>query len=204
MSSFERAKLRLLNGAHSTLAYVGLLLGHETVRDAMNDTVLPKFIERLMREDIAATLKPSADLTTGSYISAVLERFRNPGVKHLLSQIAWDGSKKLPVRILGTISDALQAGRSIDRLVTPVAAWMRFIVRQSRAGVPIVDPDADALATTGRSCTNEAVHDVDAFVAMDNAIARALREEPTLRRAVQAAYDELADPSAALSRRTGA
>ena len=59
VAPFERAKLRLLNGAHSTVAYVGLGLGCETVAEAMADPRLARFVERLMREDVAATLDAS-------------------------------------------------------------------------------------------------------------------------------------------------
>ena len=137
---YDRAKLRLLNGPHSTLAYLGLLRGHESVADAMRDEQLAQFVELLMTEDLTPSLGAAPGLDVEHYISAVLARFRNPGIRHLLSQIAWDGSKKLPVRIVVTIAEALRAGRPIHRLVMPIAAWMRFIVRQAKAGVAIVDP----------------------------------------------------------------
>ena len=86
----------------------------------------------------------------------MLARFRNPGIRHLLSQIAWDGSKKLPVRLTVTIAEALRAGRPIHRLVMPIAAWMRFIARQAKAGVAIVDPEAARLAAIGKACTGDA------------------------------------------------
>ena len=53
---YDRAKLRLLNGPHSTLAYLGLLRGHESVADAMRDEQLAQFVELLMTEDLAPSL----------------------------------------------------------------------------------------------------------------------------------------------------
>jgi fructuronate reductase len=76
-----------------------------------------------------------------------------------LSQIAWDGSKKLPVRLVVTIAEAMRAGRPIHRLLMPIAAWMRFIARQAKAGVAIVDPDAARLASIGAACTGDARED---------------------------------------------
>jgi fructuronate reductase len=143
---FEQAKLRLLNGAHSTLAYVGLLAGHATVADAMRDSALAAFVERLMREDIAPSLPPTPGLDLPAYITAILERFRNPAIGHRLAQIAWDGSQKLPFRLLGTIADALASDRPVDRLAVPAAAWMLFAARQVRSGEPLVDPLAVAIA----------------------------------------------------------
>ena len=148
VAAYELAKLRILNGAHSSLAYIGLLIGHETVADAMADAVLAAFIERLIRDDIIPTIEPTFDLHR--YAGEILRRFRNPAIGHKLSQIAWDGSQKLPYRLLDTVWQALQSGRSVDRLALPIAAWMFFVERQARAGVPIVDPLAGRLAEIGR------------------------------------------------------
>jgi fructuronate reductase len=150
VGAWERAKLRILNGAHSSLAYLGLLIGHETVAEAMADGALAAFVERLVRDDIIPTLAPSP-LDLDSYASDILARFRNPAIGHKLSQIAWDGSQKLPYRLLDTIADALAAGRNVERLAVPVAAWILFVERQARNGVAIVDPLADRLAEIGPS-----------------------------------------------------
>jgi fructuronate reductase len=128
---FERAKLRLLNGVHSTIAYVGLLKGHETVFEAISDPALARIAEDLMVQDIIPTLTAPRGLDLAAYAQAILGRFRNPEIRHLLSQIAWDGSQKLPFRILGTVADALEAGRSVDRLALPLAAWMHFVRRRA-------------------------------------------------------------------------
>jgi len=198
VSVYDRAKLRLLNGAHSTLAYVGLLRGNETVSDAMNDTALARFVETLMREDFAASLGPSPGLDVSAYINSLLARFRNPGIRHLLSQIAWDGSKKLPVRLTTTIGEALQAGRPVNRMVITIAAWMRFIERQAKREVPIVDPDAAQLAELGRACTGSATHDVNLFMAMQAVIPPAIAANAEFRRALEVAYERLGSPQSAV------
>ena len=147
VGAWEKAKLRILNGAHSTLAYLGLLIGHETVAEAMADAALSAFVERLIRDDIVPSLAPSP-LDLHTYAGEILERFRNPAIHHKLSQIAWDGSQKLPYRLLDTVSDALLSGRPVDRLAVPLAAWMLFIERRARSGLEIVDPLAPLLART--------------------------------------------------------
>jgi len=198
VSVYDRAKLRLVNGAHSTLAYLGLLRGCETVAQAMNDVPLASFVERMMREDIAPTLGSSTSygssrgLDVPAYIEAVLTRFRNPAMHHLLAQIAWDGSKKLPVRLIGTVEDRLRAGGSVERLVVPVAAWMRFIARQAKAGAAIVDPDAERLAATGRACTGEADADIERFVALGTVISPALAAHEPFSDPLERAYTQLA------------
>ncbi len=196
---YDRAKLRLVNGPHSTLTYLGLLRGHESVADAMRDEQLAQFVELLMTEDLAPSLGEAPGLDIGHYISAVLARFRNPGIRHLLSQIAWDGSKKLPVRILVTIAEALRAGRPIHRLVMPVAAWMRFVVRQAKAGVAIVDPESERLAEIGRACTGDARSDVARFSVFESVLPPSLLSQQAFRAALEAAYDRLAIPHSAIT-----
>lgn len=158
---FENAKLRLLNGAHSTLAYVGLLMGLVTVRDAMACQPLAAFAERLMRQDIAPSIRPPAEMDLSAYIDAVLARFANPAIAHQLAQIAWDGSQKLPYRLCDTIRDARAAGRSVERLAVPIAAWFRFLELRKASGEKLIDPRAEALlAGAGEPAALLAMRDV--------------------------------------------
>jgi fructuronate reductase len=99
-----------------------------------------------MHEDIAGSLKPVEGLDVQSYAGAVQDRFRNPAIRHLLSQIAWDGSQKLPYRLLDTVRDRLAAGHDVARLAVPVAAWIAFLRRKAEAGDKITDPLAEVLA----------------------------------------------------------
>lgn len=167
IAGFDRAKLRLLNGPHSALAYLGLLLELETVSDAMRHPDLAAWLERLMREDIAPTLGAMDGFDAQGYVGAILARFRNAAIRHRLAQIAWDGSQKIPVRLLGTIADARSAGRPIDRLCLPVAAWMHFVRRQAQAGVALDDPMASMLADIGATMSGEAQHDVTALLVIE-------------------------------------
>ncbi|HEX5181519.1 MAG TPA: mannitol dehydrogenase family protein [Allosphingosinicella sp.] len=149
VDAWEKAKLRILNGAHSSLAYLGLPLGHGTVADAMADAALAGFVTRLIREDIVPSLEPSP-IDLALYSGQILTRFRNPAIGHKLSQIAWDGSQKLPYRLLDAIAEARAAGRGIERLAVPIAAWLLFVEQRAQAGIAIVDPLAEQLAEIGR------------------------------------------------------
>jgi fructuronate reductase len=188
---YDRAKLRLVNGAHSTLAYIGLLRGRSTVAEAMRDAPLARFCERLMREDIAPSLHGPGRLELSGYIDATLARLRNPGVRHQLAQIAWDGSKKLPVRLLSTLAEALAAGRPIERLALPIAAWMRFIVGRARTGEPLSDPAAVRLLGLGRACTGEPESDVARFLTLEDTFGARLVAAPAFERALVNAYRAL-------------
>ncbi|VXC44792.1 mannitol dehydrogenase family protein [Sphingomonas sp. AX6] len=150
---FELAKLRMLNGAHSTLAYLGLIAGHETVDQAVADPAIRDVVDRLMREEAATTLPVVAGLDPHAYADALLARFANPALRHKLIQIAMDGSQKLPQRLLGTIADARAKGIDPHAAITGVAAWMRHVERVGRA---IDDPMADALGRIPESAADDA------------------------------------------------
>ena len=95
---FEQRKLWLLNGSHSLLAYAGHVRGHETVAEAIADPVVRGWVEQWWDEAAAHLTLPPSDVA--AYREALLERFANPRIRHLLAQIAADGSQKIPVRIL--------------------------------------------------------------------------------------------------------
>jgi fructuronate reductase len=190
--AWEQTKLRLLNGAHSTLAYVGLQFGCATVGEAIRDAKLGPFVERLMREDIAATLRSTRGLDIPDYIGALLRRLRNPAVTHRLIQIAADGSQKIPYRLLETIADLLAAGRPIARPSAAVAAWMRFVRSAAQRGVALNDPLAPRLTALGMSCTGSGAADVPRFLALGEVFPRDLAREPRFNAALVSAYDDLA------------
>jgi fructuronate reductase len=120
---FEIAKLRMLNGCHSLMAYTGLLCGHHTVDQAIADPVIRALVDRLMRE-AAATLPVVPGLEPARYAAELIERFANPALEHRLAQIAMDGSQKLPQRLLGTMADHLRKGSHAEAAATGVAAWL--------------------------------------------------------------------------------
>jgi fructuronate reductase len=192
VAAYDRAKLRLLNGAHSSLAYLGLLAGHETVAGAMEDADLAAFIGTMMKRDILPTLEAPRGLDLDAYIQAILKRFRNPAIRHALAQIAWDGSQKLPFRLLGTIHDNLKAGRPIDRLCVPVAAWMHFVRRKAGDGEQVVDPLAKRLFDIGKSCQNRASADLPMFLALEQVFAPSLAGNEIFTSGLARAYDGLA------------
>jgi fructuronate reductase len=193
VKAFEFAKLRLLNGAHSTLTYVGLLMGYSSVGETMKDARLAGFVGRMMREDIVPSLRQTRGLDFESYIADILQRFHNPALTHKLYQIASDGSQKLPYRILGTIADALDTGRPIDRLAVPIAAWMQFVAREAKAGRTFADPLSDTLVKIGQACVGKARQDLPRFLALTNVFTRGLANNQDFVATVGAAYDRYAD-----------
>ena len=138
---FELMKLRMLNGSHSTLAYLGYLAGHAFVSDAIADPDFHALIRGLMNDEVMPTLsREVGDLA--AYRDALLARFANPALKHRTWQIAMDGSQKLPQRLLGTIRDRLASGQPITRLALGVAGWMRYVTGIDEQGrtIDVRDP----------------------------------------------------------------
>ncbi len=146
VGGYEKAKLRILNGAHSTLAYLGLLRGHASVADAMRDDELARFVDRMIRDDIVPMLPAVPGLDLDAYREAVLARFRNPAIVHRLDQIAQDGSQKLPYRLGDTLAANRASGRMPERVVAALGGWVAFLMQRTAAGIPIVDPAGDRLA----------------------------------------------------------
>jgi fructuronate reductase len=122
VAPFEQRKLWLLNGAHSMLAYAGSIRGHVTVADAMRDETCVRWLEEWWEAASRQLTLPAAD--NASYRAALTERFANPRMRHRLDQIAWDGSQKLPIRVLPTLRSEHAAGRLPSGATRPVAAWV--------------------------------------------------------------------------------
>jgi len=144
----EQLKLRVLNGTHSTLAYLGALAGYATIAEAVRDPELAATAEALITEDVLPTLTPPAGVDVAAYGRTVLARFADPALRHRTTQIAMDGSQKLPLRLLGTVRDARAAGRTPRHAIRGVAAWMAYVTAgRSRDGAPLPldDPIADRL-----------------------------------------------------------
>lgn len=148
VAPYEEMKLRLLNGAHSSLAYLGYLAGHETIDSAVADPVFARFIRRLMDEEVTPTLKVPSGFDVTAYKERLLSRFANKALQHRTWQIAMDGSQKLPQRLLNTVRERLRAGAPIERLALAVAGWMRYVAGVDEDGRPIDvrDPMADRFA----------------------------------------------------------
>ena len=120
---FEDMKLRLLNGAHSGIAYLGLLSGHATVDRAFADPAIRQFVDGLWAEAIP-TLPQDAGLDAIAYTAELAQRFSNTALAHRTAQIANDGSQKLPQRIVASALDRLEKGLPPEHLSLVVAAWI--------------------------------------------------------------------------------
>lgn len=140
---YETAKLRMLNGAHSALAYLGLERGHEFVHQAVGDPALRPLIERLMRHEAATSIAVAPGQDLDAYATDLLARFDNPSLNHRLIQIAMDGSQKIPQRWLQTLAVHAARDERCPAILAALGAWLRHVRGDQR---PVDDPLAARLA----------------------------------------------------------
>lgn len=166
IAPWEEAKLRLLNGAHSGLAYLGGLAGIAFVHEVVATPGGRRFVEALW-DEAEATLTPPPGLDPAAYRTALLRRFADPGLRHRTVQIAMDGSQKLPQRLLAPIAARLARGQGIETLALAVAAWMRWQSGRTDTGEVFVVDDPLARETARRLAgLNDPAEQVGALLGM--------------------------------------
>lgn len=178
---FEQRKLWLLNGSHSLLAYAGPILGHETVADAIADPVVRGWVEDWWDEASRHLTLPTLEIA--DYRRALIDRYQNPAICHVLAQIATDGSQKLPVRIVPTLRAERAAGRLPLGAARVVGAWVCHL---RGLGAPIQDARGAEVAALVCGSLDDAVAATLAFLGAD------LARDEILHDAVRAHARDLA------------
>ncbi len=181
VAGFEKAKLRLLNCLHSTLAYAGSLAGFETVFEATSDENFFKFISDLASDEVIGSFVPPKELDVEQYGKDIIQRFLNPEIRHLLSQIAWDGSQKLQMRILPIIRDNLALNRSTKLLSLSLACWFEFICKAVKDQQEIVDPLADEFYQLKPLKSDNSTEIVEAFLNIESIFGTDLKSNTTIK-----------------------
>lgn len=138
---FEEMKLRMLNGSHSFLAYLGYLAGYQHINDCMGDENYRRAAHDLMLKEQAPTLKVQ-NVDLARYADLLIERYTNPALRHRTWQIAMDGSQKLPQRMLDSVRWHLADNSSFALLALGVAGWMRYVggVDEQGNAIEVCDP----------------------------------------------------------------
>jgi fructuronate reductase len=186
VAPFETMKLRLLNGRHSTLAYLGFLAGHEFIWQASADPLLATLVERLMAEEVMPTLVAPPGVDLRAYGAQLMQRFRNPALPHRTQQIAMDGSQKLPQRLLATVRERLAGGGSIANLALAIAGWIRYASGVDEHGKPIAvsDPLSGKFAAISTAARGNAAQIAEGFLDLAEVFGADLSGNAVFRRAV--------------------
>ncbi len=156
VAGWEQMKLRLLNAAHSVIAYLGVLAGWRTVDEAVSQSLVKALLERLWASEAIPALPARLHSRAPAYCAELIVRFSNNTLAHQTAQIAMDGSKKIPLRWLPTMLTLDQRGQPWPVLALALAAWIRCLeaVCSPDAGGPppraVSDPLAGALSPLAR------------------------------------------------------
>ncbi|MGR5133225.1 fructuronate reductase [Vibrio alfacsensis] len=139
---FEEMKLRMLNGSHSFLAYLGYLGGYAHISDTMTNEDYRQAAFDMMMKAQAPTLNMPEGTDLEAYAKLLIERFTNPSLKHQTWQIAMDGSQKIPQRMGGSLRHHLAQGTDFKWLAMGIAGWMRYVSAQTEQGeaIDVRDP----------------------------------------------------------------
>ena len=193
---FEEMKLRMLNGSHSFLAYLGYLGGYQHINDCMGDENYRRAARALMIDEQAPTLKVQG-VDLNHYADMLIERYSNPALRHRTWQIAMDGSQKLPQRMLDSVRWHLADGSDFPLLALGVAGWMRYVggVDEQGDAIEIADP---LLSTLQEKVNSSAQGDerVKALLGIDAIFGKDLPQNTAFVNAVMQAYRTLLEKGA--------
>jgi fructuronate reductase len=193
VAPYETLKLRVMNGVHSSLAYLGGLAGIDYLADAARDADLGAYAAALVDHDIGPTLCPPPDRSVAAYRDAVLRRVANRALRHRTAQVAMDGSQKLPQRLLGTVRDRLAQGAVPRHACLAVAAWMRYVsAGEDEKGRPLAleDPLAPRIRGLVGSALEPSVV-VDRLLGLREVFGDDLPDHTPFREALGAALGDL-------------
>lgn len=177
---FEKIKLRLLNGAHSTMAYTGYLSGFQYISEVMEQPAFVKLVTTYMAREAGETVAAPAGFDIEAYKQQLRDRFSNKALKHRTWQIAMDGSQKLPQRLLETLREQLKGNGNIDILCLGVAAWIRYVsgVDEQGQAIEVSDPLAKELRAACDANQGNPAGMVKAVVSIPKVFGTDLIDEP--------------------------
>ncbi|HHW83230.1 MAG TPA: mannitol dehydrogenase family protein [Actinomycetales bacterium] len=159
VTPFEERKLWMLNGSHSLMAYAATIRGFATVGEAIVDPEVRGWVNEWW--DVAAR---HLSVESDDYRQALLDRFENPNIRHLLAQIAADGSQKIPVRIVPALRDEIAEGRLPDGPIRAIAAWTQHLLGH---GAPVKDAQEELVKELKAGDLDETIANVLGFLGED-------------------------------------
>ncbi|MFJ5226573.1 mannitol dehydrogenase family protein [Streptomyces sp. NPDC088400] len=154
---YELLKLRLLNGTHSLIAYLGALDGRETIPDAIARPFIADAARSVLHDEYLPSLTVPADVDLDDYVGQLFDRWGNTALGHRTRQVGSDGSVKLRQRVPDPALLHLRAGRMPHHLALTVAAYLCCVApppgfSPGPQAAAMVDPARERLAgITGRA-----------------------------------------------------
>ncbi|WP_448649329.1 mannitol dehydrogenase family protein [Pseudomonas corrugata] len=144
VSPYEEMKIKLLNGSHLALTYLGFLKGYRFVHETMNDPLFVRYIRAYMDLDVTPQLAPVPGIDLSDYKNTLVERFSNQAIADQLERVCSDGSSKFPKFTVPTINRLIADGGETRRAALVVAAWAVYLKGVDENGVNYTIPDPRA------------------------------------------------------------
>ena len=144
VTPYEEMKIKLLNGSHLALTYLGFLKGYRTVHQAMNDPLLRRYVRTFMDQDVTPQLAAVPGIDLQGYKDTLIERFSNQAIADQLERVCSDGSSKFPKFIVPTLNRLIEDGRPLERAALVVAAWALYLKGVDETGTSYRIPDPRA------------------------------------------------------------
>jgi mannitol 2-dehydrogenase len=185
--SWELYKLRMLNAAHSCMAYLSALAGIVYVDEAMRVAPMRRFLERMLREEAIPTLTEIPGHPREEYAETVFQRFGNTGVRDQIMRLCIDGTAKFPKFLIPTIERQLELGGPVDCAALALAGWARYL-----ATTPAEERATDAGADRAAAYAVRSLDDPVAFLGLAEVFPPSLRESERFRAAFERATRSVA------------
>lgn len=134
VAPFELMKIRILNGGHAAIAYPAALMDIHFVHEAMQNDLVPAFLDKLESEEIVPTVGKVPGVGLAEYYRLVAKRFANPRIGDTIRRLCLDGSNRQPKFIVPTIAHRLQQGHDISGLALVSALWCRYCFGTTDSG----------------------------------------------------------------------
>jgi mannitol 2-dehydrogenase/xylulokinase len=137
-------KIKLLNGSHLALTYLGFLKGYRYVHETMNDPLFVQYIRAYMDLDVTPQLASVPGIDLEGYKDTLIERFSNQAIADQLERVCSDGSSKFPKFTVPTINRLILANAGLERASLVVAAWALYLKGLDETGMTYRIPDPRA------------------------------------------------------------
>ncbi|MCP8899893.1 mannitol dehydrogenase family protein [Gilvimarinus xylanilyticus] len=192
VAAYEKLKLRMLNGCHSALAYIGSLLGDEFIHQTISRPEVEAFIARLMASEQSQSLQVPSGIDIDQYSRAVIERFKNKYVPYRNAQVATDGSLKLPQRLLFSAYDLRQKSIAPQCIALAVAAWLQYLVGYTVGGsYSVSDPNLGTLEGIIRANSKDSAQLVSTMMLQSGVFPESLQQDDVFESMVFEYYQSL-------------
>jgi fructuronate reductase len=184
-------KLRLLNGSHSLMAYLGYLASYETIAQTIADPAFERVVRVLMGEAVT-TLVPINGVDFSAYGEQLVSRFGNPANGHRCAQVAMDGSQKIPQRWIAVAAERLENGEEINAIALATAGWIRYVygVNELDENINIQDPLAIEFTAIAAKHRYDALSFANAILRIESVFG-ALGRNPTFAAPVKRYVSQL-------------